>query len=243
MMIFCEKEYAENLLQKGFKTFMSQRDLSILAKYFKYLGKSQPEIEKELIDFCYKHNPDFNEVIFDYKINKALNASKKYDLRIFTDVNITKREMDTIRAINNYQYQKILFVLLAISKYFDKNKNEYYTKTRFPSLLKYAKVYYNKQQKIEALNYLNSTNLINTTYQGSYRINYVDNLDDAENIIIISDMDNMIDFFPSYCSCCGKQIIKKYKQKYNLCDDCYHDKRKKDVLNNVNNHNIKKLIS
>ena len=237
MTIFCEKEYAENLLQNGFKTFMSQRDLSILAKYFKYLGKSQLEIEMELIAFCYKFNPQFNEVIFDCKIMKAVKSSKKKDLRTSIEVNITKNEMDMIKTIDNYQYQKILFVLLAVAKYFNKDKIDYYADLTFPTLLKYSKVYCSKQQRKEILAYLNSTNLISATYRGQYKINYAYNL--GENIITISDMDHMIDFFPVYCKKCGKQIVKKYHQKHDLCDECYQEKRKKDVLNNVNNYNSK----
>ena len=77
MIILDEKEYAENLLKSGFSYFMSLRDLSVIAKYFYYLGNSNKEIEYKLLEFCKQYNPSFNEIISNWVIKKSLNICKK----------------------------------------------------------------------------------------------------------------------------------------------------------------------
>jgi hypothetical protein len=120
-MIFDEKSYAEEILLKGFSTYMNFKDLSILAKYFKYLGKNRTQIKKDLIDFCYKYNPEFNEIIHNKYIEGALNATKKYKLVLPMTVNITKGEIEIIKTLHNYKYEKIIFVMLVMAKFYKDN--------------------------------------------------------------------------------------------------------------------------
>ena len=58
--VYDELKYAESLIKNGFSKYMSRFDLSILAKYYKYLGNSQPAIKKQLILFCEKNERNFN---------------------------------------------------------------------------------------------------------------------------------------------------------------------------------------
>jgi len=240
MIIFCEKKYAENLLEHGFTKYMLQRDLSILAKYYKYIGKNKKEIWDLLVDFCKQSNSEFNEIRFYGKLQRAIDSVDKYRLRLEMDVILTQEEMNSIKNINNDVYGRILFVMLAVSKYTKinpviinskKKKNEYsdrfYINARFTEILKLAKVNVSKIERKNILYSLESTHMITTTMNGSYEINYIDNLENSASAIRISDMNNILFFFPYYCEDCGKEIKNKSKM-HKKCNDCYSKKRIND---------------
>ena len=119
MLVFDEVEYAKNLLEKGFEGFVSLKDLSIIAKYLREeenLGFKK--IEKRLIEFCVKYNPSFNVVKNAKFIQRAVASARNYNLRRPEAIIITKAEIEKIRSINNWQYEKVLFVMLVIAKFF-----------------------------------------------------------------------------------------------------------------------------
>ena len=122
MIIFCEKKHAEWMLENGFHNFMSSQDLSILARYLKYIGKNKTQIKSDLIDFCKRYNPEFNEVIYDKKIRWVIGTCDKYKLRITMSIKVTEKELETIKSVKNYKYEKILFVMLVIAMYFKHNR-------------------------------------------------------------------------------------------------------------------------
>ena len=71
-MIFYEKEEAEKILSSGFSNFMSFKDLLLLAKYFKYIGKNKTQIKKSLVEFCEKHKQKDSFVINAIKKSKVV---------------------------------------------------------------------------------------------------------------------------------------------------------------------------
>ena len=116
MKILNELAHAEKLLKNGFSKFMSLVDLMVLAKYFRYLNKSNAEIEQELFKFCRTFAGEFSEIIFSDQIEKAIRYSKRYDLRIPVDVPITSKEVEAIKRLHNYRYEKIIFTMLVLGR-------------------------------------------------------------------------------------------------------------------------------
>ena len=235
-MIFCEKEHAEKLLKSGFTGFMSQRDLNILARYFKSIGKNKPQIRSDIIEFCKKYNQGFNEFLFETQIKRAIDSCQKYKIREHMSISITKNELDKIRSINNYNKEKILFVMLSIAKYFkfnsigqEKQSPHFYVNAKFSQIVKMARVNINKQERNRMLFELNNSGLIETNLFGAFKINFVD---EGEEEVLIEDMNNIVDFFPVYCSSCGIKMPKKLP-RHDMCRDCYQEKRRLDVRNNV----------
>ena len=246
-MIFYEKDEAEKILVSGFTSFMSYSDLSLLAKYFKYLGKNKSQIRKSLIDFCYKYNPEFNEVLSRNSIDNAIKSSQKYFLRLKMDVGVTEKEISLIKGCGDYKMQKIIFVMLVISKYlkynntrihaksptpYDKN---FYVPMKFTEILKIAKVNINRSDRIRMLSGLKSSGLISFTYVGSFQIMFVD--EDSEPFIVVNNMNDIISFYPFYCEVCGK-IVKNKAKRHNLCEECYKEKRNlisRDIMRNKRN--------
>jgi len=230
-LIFDEKKAAEEILQNGFSSFMSNKDLGILAKYFKYLGKNKIQIRKSLIEFCEKYNPEFNEVLSREKINNAINSSDKFGLRLPVIINITESELKSIKNIENYNRQKILFVMLVIAKYAKysgtryKAKKEsiyddnFYVNEKTTSILKMAKVNINKIDRRKVFVDFNKLGIIKPTYGGGFQIMIVDELSPIS--LTITDMDDMIDFYPFYCEKCGKLAEKS--KRHNYCEECYQE--------------------
>lgn len=232
-MIFCEKTYAENLLKNGFSKFMSYNDLAILARYYRFLGKNKTQIYDDLIDFCKKHNSDFNEVLSFKKIKNAIKTTDKYSLRIGSDTNITKVEMQKILELSDYKIQKVLFIMLALSKYFKQHKtnikekketkysNNFYVNEKFTNILRMAKVNLSKAKRLEMMQFLEEAGYITTTLVGSFKINFVDIYSPIE--IEILDIDNAISFFPFYCKSCGIKYIPIIRNRVGLCNTCYQE--------------------
>jgi len=241
MIIFNEEEYANSLLQHGFKRFMSLRDLTILGKFFRYKGMKTAQVRKNLIEFCMKYNPSYNDVVFGWKVDKAVLNSKKSVLRIGNPIEIDKVEVEKIFEIEDYQYRKILFTMLAIARFFKESKGSrikpntpYYTNCRFTDILSEAKVSANRQQRMRIMKELTDTGMIEPTLVGGFKIEYaVEKVQDC--IIKIEDIENIIGYFPYFCSECGKQLERKPKRR-NICDVCYAEKRKESVRENVQKH-------
>jgi hypothetical protein len=237
MIIFCEKKHAEYMLENGFHNFMSSQDLSILARYLKYIGKNKPQIRIDLIEFCTKYNPEFNEVIYDKKIRWVINTCDKYKLRIAMDIMITENEWNIINDVKNYKYEKILFVMLAIAKYFKYNRirihqdkvkvnDNFYVNAKFTDILKQAKVNVSKLERNQIMFELNKTGLIEATLNGAYKINFIN--ENSGSAILINDVDNIINYFPIHCIQCGVRMDKK-SYKHDMCSDCYKEYRLEKV--------------
>lgn len=234
MIIFCEKKHAEWMLENGFHNFMSSQDLSILARYLKHIGKNKSQIKTDLIDFCKRYNPEFNEIIYDKKLRWVINTCDKYKLRIAMNIVVTEKELETIKIIKNYKLEKILFVMLVVSKYFKhnriridqsklKNNENFYVNAKFTDILKQARVNVSKKERNSLLFELNQTNLIESTLNGAYKINFVD--ESSGSKILIDDIDKIIDYFPIFCIKCGKKMEKRAR-KHDMCEDCYKEYRK-----------------
>ena len=229
-IIFDERKYAEKLMTHGFVRFMSQNDLNILAKYLKYIGKKPAQIKMDLEQFCLRHNPTFNPVISGYKIKKAIAMSKKYELRLPIDVPVTKKELESIRTVENYRYEKILFVMLVIAKYFGLRKEHYegktfFVKEKFTHILALAKIHVSKMERYKMLYDLEQTSLITTTTSNSFVINFVDV--DGEVEVVVDDMGNIASFYWQLCENCGTPY-KKMSGNHRMCSKCWK-KRNKDL--------------
>jgi hypothetical protein len=238
--IFYEEEYAKNLLKNGFSSFMNFDDLSVLARYFKHIGKNKLQIRKSLIEFCEKWNPDFNEILSRDKINNAIKAVDKYGIRFPMDVNVTASELEKIKSAGNYKKQKVLFVILVIAKYFkyndtnlDKNRDKkcsdrFFANENITNILKMAKVNVSKKERINIQHELQRDGFIISIGEKSFEVLIADNNPDIS--IVVTNMNNIICFYPFYCENCGKEASRVGK-KHNLCESCYQEKRKKDLLN------------
>lgn len=124
MIIFNEKKYIEDILNKQTKKVSNQRDLIMLIRYYNYIGK-EIDIE-EVRSVCrsklYSKYSMLNDIINDdFLIERAVMFANKRQLYVNKTVYITKSEYEKLRSINNYEKEKIMLTLLVLEKFLNKN--------------------------------------------------------------------------------------------------------------------------
>lgn len=246
MIIFDELHKAQTLLKNGFSKGYDWTELFILAKYYRYIGEKNSSIKKLLLEFCETHMEEYNDVIYGGRLESAMKKSEKAQLRLPVEIFITEKEIAAIRSVNNYKYEKVLFTMLAMSrtlKLSGSGKSEQcWLMEKLSAILSKSKVYFNKQERGSLLYDLFSLGMIylerdtkknKSRGRENIRLLYAD--PNSPVAITISNMDNVIEYYKPICKNCGNEMEKK--KRIDICDNCYKEKRKKDVLKNVKRFN------
>lgn len=228
--IFDELNWAKEVLENKISFYMSRKELEILAKYFKFLGQEDNEIKNNLISFCDGCGLEYDKKIIEKRLVLAVKSTKDFLLRIPININITKAEIKSIKSIKNHKYQKILFSMLVVEKYikytntkYDLRKNiirnnEFFIDMNFVDIFKISKTRTNENDKRKILSSMIDLGLIIDNGYNKFKVLFIDEKSPIE--IVITDIDNLIDFYPFFCENCGEKIERTGKrQRY--CQDCY----------------------
>jgi hypothetical protein len=256
-LIYDELEYAENLIKNGFVKDMSRKDLTVLAKYYLCKQLDENDTRGLLVKFCRKHHQGFNEIIFAKVIDDSMRDAKKNPLRLPINVFITKSEIEKIREIKNYRYEKILFVMLYCAKYEKEIKKVYgskgkeiddkfYVNKLFPAILSMAKVYATIDNQGKIKNELHQKGFFNSTAsrfddEGGFEIFYAEDDTYGKNIFDVIRSPTDIDkHYPPYCEKCGK-VIDKTGDRQKFCEGCVVEVNKEQTRNRVKKHRENKM--
>jgi hypothetical protein len=236
MLILDEQKRALHLLEFGFNGVLTYQDIKILAKYFRYIGLKPKKIKENIVDFYKKFDTTYNDVLFGDKIDTAIKKSEKEIFRIPTPVIITKKEMENIASVKNFRYEKVLFVMLVLSRYYriiyNKSYDDYYLNENFPTILSLAKVYTGKRDKDEIRKKLQDLKMIEFVElrgkitgftKDNFKLFYFD--ENSDQGVIVDNIENIVDFYPSRCRICGNFFEKKIHNQ-EMCNNCAHEKIK-----------------
>lgn|GEM_PF-3222055 len=244
MIILDELDYAKSLLKSY--NYPKLKNLSILAKYFKYLGDKPATIRKKLIEYCHKNAFEWNDTLADWKIDSALGSIKNYKLRVPIAVPITKKEIENIKAVDNYDLEKFLFVLLAYAKILKYNEVRikprkkpkpigfFYVNERSSILFRVAHVGMGLKERGKALGYLYDNNYIDIGGYGSFILKYQEENSEVE--VMVYDYNNIVLYYQrikgeKIAGCeCGRLFLKK-TSRHSLCPVCWKEKRRGDDKN------------
>ena len=256
-IIFYEERHAKKILAGDFEGRPTFYDLCLVSRYLKKIGKNKEQIYDDIVEIYEQRDPDFNEVLSQGYIRKAVDTVDKYNLRETSPVRITKNEINSILEIfQDYKEQKVLFIMLVLSKFKHnklhiKNRKQtkydgnYYVSEKLTSILNLAKVHLSKKDRHKMLYDLEQSGLIRTTLTGSFQINFVDANPRSKVEVIILDLENIESFFPYYCTNCGNKYERKPYDKNHLCEDCYLEDRRKskqEAMSNIRS-NADRVIS
>lgn len=118
MMILNEELYAKNLLLGRNKDVKSAvKKIGYITRYnAQVLKKCESENYESTVKWMNKHQDNFDESSYSNVISKAIKSAKKRPLYKIDGIIITKKELDTIKSLENIREEKILFVLLCMAK-------------------------------------------------------------------------------------------------------------------------------
>lgn len=141
---FHEERDIINAVESNLMDFSNPRGaIWTLALYYVNLKKiDDEEAFNSIISYISNNNNTFYYEQYLSDIKKCINKAKKYEIKNIENVVITKTEMDKIKSFNDIKKEKIVFVLIALAKYFNalygNNKDCLFAKTS--EIFKYARV-------------------------------------------------------------------------------------------------------
>jgi hypothetical protein len=247
-VILDEYRYAQELLRER-QEKLQNKDLIILAKFWRAEGLKPSKIKRNLLEYCQKTDKYGSEFFWNKKIKWVFNESRKYRVQRPVNIYITEEELKSIKSVNDYQKEKILFVLLAFAK-FKKHGNFKVSPSKRPrklglfyaslsprDIFDLARVNVRKQKRFQILKELGDSGFIRQkSYTnrkgwsyGTVLLNYAN--EESPVGIALEDCDNFVLYYQRFCGekvagcSCGKLYLKK-TSRHNLCPACWSMKRK-----------------
>lgn len=141
---FHEERDIINAVESNLMDFSNPRGaMWTLALYYTNLKKiDDEEAFSSIISYISNNDDTFYYEQYLSDIKKCIDKAKKYKIKNIDNIVITKTEMDKIKSFNDIKKEKIVFVLVALAKYFnalyDHNKDCLFAKTS--EIFKYARV-------------------------------------------------------------------------------------------------------
>lgn len=238
MIVFNEKTYVEELLERNKFTQKKWYDMQLIACYYRERGYNDEQIRATLNNLGIKNFKNFipTQSSIVKCVDNVIKKSKTRKLKVAKNIIITDEELATILKEENKKCQKLMFVYLVLAKYYMSlnHANDYYVGCEDNDIFKLCKMYIKKQDKLDFMHYLTKKGYITPTLSMSSVVNYVN-----ENGKIIMEFipdENMVYNFERYlgdtkifnCSICGT-LIKKISNHQKYCKKCAEEIKNKTI--------------
>lgn len=119
MLILNEEKYAKSLYEGSNSDVKSVLlKIGYITRYCLYaLNQSDEEIYRSTVDWMKEYHNNFDESYYANLISDAIKRAHKRPFYYIDSIKITQSELDQISSLNNLRAEKILFVLLCMSKH------------------------------------------------------------------------------------------------------------------------------
>jgi hypothetical protein len=238
---FDEEGDALNILAKGFPNGIDYSQMYLLAKYFRHTyGYGAVRLEKELVTFCKTQDENFNPITEADSIKKWVRSAMKYEMRKIDSVCISQKEIDFLKTVEIPKERKLLYTALVLSKALKKrhasqqpeqlqiSEHHYIHYGNFQDIIRLAGLKNISEIDLAGILHKHMTHL--TFYKAEKELIRLDYAEaHGEGGIAIDDMTKIMDYYsmlfekskfkPSYCSNCGRGIIKNTNHKI-YCNEC-----------------------
>ena len=231
--ILDEQAYVKWLIENGTLGKSEKISIRILLKYYRSLGFSQKEAEEEVVEFMSLNLPFFKLHEWNGLIEKLANLvyEQEQELVSVKEVLISKREMDAILSIDDFDCQKILYMLLVYKKIqnqLHRHVNEWFNGS-LGEVFKLARMSGTKSttkaqgEMVYLLKEAGFIQLAKSLKSLNLKLNYLDlEVPQEDDVVLrITQFDDVIYEFYEYtghrvarCQMCGKMIrLKKGERK------------------------------
>ena len=141
---FHEERDIVNAVESNLMDFSNPRSViwTLALYYIKIKGIDEKDVFDEIINYITTYDQNFYYEQYLVDIKKCIRKAKQYDIKNIENIIITKSEMDKIKSFNDIKKEKIVFVLVALAKYFNalygNDRDCLFAKTS--DIFKYARV-------------------------------------------------------------------------------------------------------
>lgn len=119
MIILNERTYIEEMINNKDLGKHPFGTVCSVARYYHSKGYKPNAIRQELEHFILRCDPDANLVKWSANIDKAVSRAGKRELIEIDDIPITKEEIEICKSAGEKGYQRLMFTMLCLAKYFN----------------------------------------------------------------------------------------------------------------------------
>lgn len=192
---FHEERDIINSVESNLMDFSNPRGVIwTLALYYINLKKiDDKEAFNSIISYISNNDETFYYEQYLSDIKKCINKAKKYEIKNIDKIIITKSEMDVIQSFNDIKKEKIVFVLIALAKYFNAlygNDRDYcFAKTR--DIFKYARVVIPASERDYYLHFAYESGVLLPNFSVGSNMQLVGAVshDEEESVLILDEYD------------------------------------------------------
>ena len=205
--------------------------IKMIARYNHYVCNLDKDQSYNAInDYMRKNCSSYSEVGYYAAIQGCVKDATKRVWRDISQVIITKKELDTIKALNDDRQEKLAFVLLADAKYENacKDRNVNYSNISIPELYRQARVTMPVKDRNMFLSFLYDNQLVQRNLNpdsSGFKLLYI--YDEDETALLLSENNyKELAFtymnwkYGGYKECCGCGRLFKQKGNAQYCKSC-----------------------
>lgn len=207
--------------------------IKILIKYYLYEGIKKSNVIVLIDSFLKDNLPNYNSVKWQNTIENMtnkINREKNFDLLNITSIEITEKELNTIKDLNQEKYEKLAFVLLVYAKIYNliNNNEKNWVNEEHKYIFSDAKIAIKVNDQGKMINELYKMGLVKPSLivdRTNIKVNFVDK--ESPVVLVITDFRSYIYEYLRWkgknidsCDECGILFIpSNNRQKY--CKDCW----------------------
>ena len=249
-LILNEKEILNKSLENGYIDSKKPiNTIRILTKHYLSIGMNVRQTIDSINNFLLKNMDKYNSVKWINSIETMvikIHKAKDYKLLNIKQVEITEKELDTIKNINNEKYEKLAFILLVYAKIYNQiNENDKnWVNAEHKDIFSDARIAVKIIEQGKMIHQLIDMGLVEPTVivnKTNIKVNFADK--ESKIILIISDFRNYV---YEYLRWKGKNVKEcenedckilfsptNNRQKY--CKSCWKEIRRDQIRTNVQN--------
>ena len=230
--VFNEKKDIEDMINANFVDENNPTNtIKMIARYNHYVCQLDKDQSYNVInDYMRKNCRSYSEVGYYTAIQGCVKDATKRVWRDISQVIITKKELDAIKALNDDRQEKLAFVLLADAKYENacKDRNVNYSNISIPDLYRQARVTMPVKDRNMFLSFLYDNQLVQRNLNpdsSGFKLLYI--YDEDETALLLSENNyKELAFtymnwkYGGYKECCSCGRLFKPKGNAQYCKSC-----------------------
>ena len=210
-IVLNEYEWAEHMIENHDLGKKPLETLTRVSKYYLANGYRKGETRRLLDTFMLQCDPQAPLVHWSAALDKVAKSADKYPLIQMDGVDVTRKELERIEALEGKQIRRLAFTLLCVAKYWDSvsEQNNYWVNSSDNELMQMANINTSIKRQSAMFACLRQAGLVTFSKRIDSLNVQVLFVEPGDPVIHIQDFRNL-----------GYQYLKHYGGPYFECANC-----------------------